>query len=48
MEQEVAYLCCFEMFGEANPKVHIPLSREIETIIYNSFKEYCQESVVSC
>jgi len=24
IEQEAAYLCSFELFGEANPKVHIP------------------------
>jgi len=47
MKQAAAYLRDFDLVGEANPKVHIPISREIEATIYNSFKEYCQESVVS-
>jgi hypothetical protein len=46
MEQEAAYLYSFVLFGEANPNVHIPLSREIEAFTYNSFNEYCQESVI--
>jgi hypothetical protein len=43
MKQGSTYSAIFEKFGAANPKVHIPLSREIEATIYNSFNNYCQE-----
>jgi hypothetical protein len=35
MEQETRNLRCFDLFGEANPKVHIPIiMRDISAYLY--------------